>query len=310
VKRIFSGLLFGFVRLCAFLPLSVLFFFSDIFLYPIVYYVVRYRLKVVRKNLKNSFPEKTPKELHQIERKFYRHFCDTFQETIRILGMSPEEAKKRMVFKNPEMVTDFSKQQQGVLIVLGHYGNWEYQPFLFFYMLESGNQVGYSIYRPLKNEAFDQLYIRIRTRFQGGVATKSQAYRKLINLRHEGKAAVFGLVCDQTPSAANLHYWTPFLNQDTSILIGPERMAKQTGFAVVYADVEKTGRGRYRTTYELITDKPKETETFEITEKYARLMEKTILREPAYWLWTHKRWKHKHQLETVHKAKDFKIEAS
>ena len=132
----------------------------------------------------------------------------------------------------------------------------------------------------------------------------------MICLRREGKAAVFGLVCDQTPSEANLHYWTFFLNQDTPILTGPERMAKETGFAVVYADVEKTARGRYQTTYKLITDKPQETAAFEITEKYARLMENTILREPAYWLWTHKRWKHKHQFETVQKAKDFKIEAS
>lgn len=302
--------MYGFVRFCAVWPLPVLYFFSDVFLYPMVYHVVRYRLGVVRKNLKNSFPEKNKEELRRIERKFYRHFCDTFQETIHILGMSEKEAKKRAIYKNPELVTDFAKKQQGVLLVLGHFGNWEYQPFLFLYMLESGNQVGYSIYRPLKNEWFDQLYIRIRSHFGGGVVTKNQAYRKVIRLRAEGKTPVFGLVCDQTPSAANLHYWTPFLNQDTSILTGPERMAKQTGFAVVYADVEKVARGYYQTTFRLISDKPQETATYEITEKYARMMEQTILRNPAYWLWTHKRWKHKHHYEMTCETEKSKVEVS
>lgn len=299
MKNISSALLYGIVRLYAFLPLPALFFFSDVFLYPLVYYVVRYRLKVVRKNLRNSFPEKTEKELRHIERKFYRHFCDSFQETIRILGMSEKEAKRRMVFKNPELVTDFAQKGQGVLLVLGHYGNWEYQPFLFMYMPKSENQVGYSIYRPLDNEAFDRLYQKIRTRFGGGIATKKETYRIVIRLRREGKSGVFGLVSDQTPSKANLHYWTNFLNQDTAILTGPERIAKQSGYAVVYVDVEKTGRGCYQTIYKLISDKPQETAEYEITEKYARLMEETILRDPACWLWTHKRWKHKHQPEAT-----------
>lgn len=297
IQKYFPEILCGFVKLMAFLPLPVLLFLSDILMYPLVYYIVRYRLNVVRGNLKNSFPEKTPKELNLIEKHFYRHFCDSFAETIRILGMSEQEAKKRMVLVNPQLVTDFAKHGQGILIVLGHYGNWEYQPVLFLALLESGNQIGYSVYRPLKNKAFDYLYMKIRTHFGGGVTTKNDAYRNIINLRRAGKAAVFGLVSDQTPSKTNLHYWTTFLNQDTAILTGPERMAKQTGFAVVYADVEKTGRGCYQTTYKLISDKPKETAEFEITEKYARLMEETILREPAYWLWTHRRWKHKHQQE-------------
>jgi len=298
MKNISSNLLYGILRIFAFLPLPLLFFFSDVFLYPIVYYVVGYRLKVVRANLKNSFPDKTNLELRKIEREFYHHFCDTFEETVRVLGMSEREARKRMVFTNPTLLTDFAKQGQGVLLVLGHYGNWEYLPFLFLDMLESGNQVGYSIYRPLKSAAFNHLYIKIRTHFGGPVITKTEAYRAIIRLRREGKAGVFGLVSDQSPSKSNLHYWTNFLNQETAILTGPERMAKQTGFAVVFVDVEKTSRGHYQATYNLITDNPKDTAENEITEKYARLMEKTILREPSYWLWTHKRWKHKRQQES------------
>ncbi|MDD4921535.1 MAG: lysophospholipid acyltransferase family protein [Bacteroidales bacterium] len=293
MKKIYSYLLYVVVRLLAFLPLPVLFFFSDFFLYPLVYYVVRYRLKVVRNNLRNSFPEKSVKELRSIEQRFYHHFCDSFQETLHILDMSEEEAKKRMVYTNPDLLTDYAKHGQGVLIVLGHYGNWEYVNFAYLYVLKSGNQQAYSIYRPLKNEAFDYLYFKIRTHFKVGLLTKNETYRTLIRLRRDGIAAVYGLICDQTPSGANLHYWTTFLNQDTAILVGPERMAKQTGFAVLYADVQKTSRGHYQTTFKRISDTPGETAEFEITEEYARLMEKTIQRDPAYWLWTHKRWKHK-----------------
>ena len=295
MKNISSILLYGILRIFAFFPLPVLFFFSDVFLYPIVYYVARYRLKVVRNNLKNSFPDKSKQELRKIEREFYHHFCDSFEETIRILGMSEKEARKRMVFTNPTFLDDFAKRGQGVLLVLGHYGNWEYLPFLFLDMLESGNQVGFSIYRPLKSAAFNHLYIKIRTHFGSSVITKSEAYRTIIRLRREGKAGAFGLVSDQSPSRSNLHYWTNFLNQETAILTGPERMAKQTGFAVVFLDMEKISRGHYQAAYKLITDKPLDTAENEITEKYARLMEKTILRQPSYWLWTHKRWKHKRQ---------------
>jgi len=290
-----SGILYGLVRLCAFLPLPVLYLISDIFLYPLVYYLVRYRLNVVRMNLKNSFPDKTKTELRGIERKFYRHFCDSFQETIRILGMSEKEARKRMVFKNMELIKETSSNDQGVLLVLGHYGNWEYQPFIFIHLQELESKKAFNIYRPLKSKAFDHLYLKIRSHFGGVNITKKEMYRTLIRLRRDGVAGMFGLISDQSPSGANLHYWTKFLNQDTSILTGPERIAKQTGFAVIYADVEKVARGYYQTTFKLITDKPQETAVNEITEKYARLMEETIIRQPAYWLWTHKRWKHKRQ---------------
>lgn len=206
--------------------------------------------------------------------------------------MSPEEAGRRMHFVNPEVVTDFAAKKQGVLLVIGHYGNWEYQPFLFLHMLKQGNQQGYSVYRPLKSRAFDYLYQRIRTRFNGGIVAKDDTYRLVIRLRRENIPGVFGLVSDQSPSKKNLHYWTTFLNQDTAILIGPERMAKQTGFAVVYGDVTKVKRGYYQTQYICLTDQPKEEPENSLTERYARLMEATIQRDPAYWLWTHKRWKH------------------
>lgn len=298
MKNFNSKILYTVSRLYASLSMPVMFLISDLIIFPLVYHVGRYRRKVVRMNLKNSFPELSLLELKHIERRFYRHFCDNFQETVRVLAMSEKEAEKRMVFVNPEVLTNFAEKGQGVLLVLGHYGNWEYQPFLFLHMLASGNQEGFNVYRPLKNQAFDELMKKIRIHFGGSNVTKNETYRTVVRLRKNGIAGVFGMVSDQSPSAGNLHYWTRFLNQDTSILTGPERMAKQTGFAVVYSDVTKTARGCYQSEFKVISDAPAETAEFEITEKYARMMEATILRDPAFWLWTHKRWKHKRPAES------------
>jgi len=284
--------------LYASLPMPVLFLISDLIFFPVVYHIGRYRRKVVRRNLQNRFPDYSPLELKRIEHRFYRHFCDNFQETVRVLAMSQKEAKKRMVFVNPEVLTSFAEKGQGILLVLGHYGNWEYQPFLFSYLKANGLQESFNVYRPLKNVAFDELMKKIRVHFGGSNVTKNETYRTVVRLRKNGIAALFGMVSDQSPSKGNLIYWTTFLNQDTSILTGPERMAKQTGFAVVYSDVSKTARGCYQSEFKVISDAPNETAEFEITEQYARMMEQTILRDPAYWLWTHKRWKHKRPAQT------------
>lgn len=293
--KLYTQLVFYILRLYASLPMGVLFFFSDVLFFPIVYHVGRYRRKTVRKNLLQSFPDYSMEQILKLERRFYHHFCDSFQETIRILSMSEAEAVQRMKFVNPEIIHEIMGRGQGILVVLGHYGNWEYQPFLALQIDDIAAKQCFNVYRPLKDQVFDELMKRVRTRFGGNNVTKSDTYRTIIQLRREKLAGVFGLVSDQSPSRMSSMYWTNFLNQDTSILNGPERMAKQTGFAVVYADVEKLSRGRYQTTFRLITDKPESAAEFEITERYARLMEKTILKDPAYWLWTHNRWKFKRE---------------
>jgi len=274
------------------IPLCVQYYFSDILLYPLVYHVAGYRVKVVRKNLKNSFPDKSDKDLKTIEKRFYHHFCDCFFESVHILSMSKKESTKRLKMVNSEVVTDFSKSGKDVILLLGHYGNWEFQNFVVHYIAER-NQVAVSVYMPLKNKAFDYLYLKIRTRFNVIMVTKKGIYHTMLRLRKEGKSSAFGMISDQSPAKADLNYWTKFLNQDSAIITGPERLAKQLNLAVVYLDVTKLSRGYYKTEYILITDNPQATAPNEITEQYARCMEKTILKDPAYWLWTHKRWKHK-----------------
>lgn len=288
LNKIFYYLFYVVILLHALLPFRILYVLSDI-LYVLVYKVVGYRLRVVRENMKNSFPDKTEKELMQLEKDFYHHFCDYFVETIKLLHISDEEAYKRMEFVNMEQVLSVTNRGNSCLVFLGHYGNWEWIPSVTRSF--HNGEVLAQIYRPLKNKAFDDLFLKLRSRFGSVGVAKNDTLRAIIRMRKEGLQTVIGFMADQTPSLNNIHYWTSFLNQDTPVFTGVERIAKQTGFAVMYFDVEKIKRGYYRATVKLISDKPKEEPEFAITEKYIRMMETTILRSPAYWLWTHKRWK-------------------
>lgn len=281
--------LYGWAKLHAFLPMSVLYLFSDIF-YFLAYKVVRYRVKVVRRNLKNSFPEKTEKERQKIEKEFYHHFSDYVIETIKLANISKEELIRRAYIRNPELVDKMTNEGHTCFVLLlGHYGNWEWfaGPSTF------KDSLIHVIYRPLSNKVFDKFFLYLRTRFGSIGIKKNDTFRDIIRLKKEGTHAVVVFIADQTPSKANIHYWTPFLNQETPMFSGPERIARKLDIPVIFADMKKVKRGYYTVDFELITDKPKETPEYWITEQYARRMENCIMRNPAYWLWTHKRWKYK-----------------
>lgn len=281
--------LYGWMFLHALLPFRILYLLSD-FLYLIVYKLIGYRLRVVRENLKNSFPNKTETELKDIERRFYHHFCDYFVETIKLLHISDKEAEKRIIFKNTELIKDLMKDGNSVLMFLGHYGNWEWVPSITRHFTDD-EKLG-QIYKRLKNKAVDDLFLKIRSRFGSFGIEKAQTARAIVNYRKTKERVLIGFMADQIPSVRNIHYWSDFLNQDSAIFTGVERLARQSGFSVVYLDMTKVKRGHYVCDVKLISDKPTIEDEFVITERYVREMEKTILREPAYWLWTHKRWKY------------------
>ncbi|MFR9166890.1 MAG: lysophospholipid acyltransferase family protein [Dysgonomonas sp.] len=283
-------LMYAWMYLHALLPLKVLYVLSDI-LYFLTYKVIGYRKKVTRKNLKNSFPDKSQKELLQLEKEFYHHFCDYIVETIKLLHISDKEMQQRIVFNNIEVIKDRMKDGNSCLLFLGHYGNWEWVPAITLQF--DPNVVTGQIYRPLKNKAFDEIFLKIRKRFGSVGIAKNDTLRKIVQFKRDRIQTVIGFMSDQTPSKNNIHYWTTFLNQDTAVYTGVERIAKQTGFFVVYLDMAKVSRGKYVCDCKLISEKPKEEPEFAITERYIREFEKTILRNPAYWLWTHNRWKYK-----------------
>lgn len=277
----------------ALLPLKVLYLLSDV-LYLCVYKIIGYRLKVVRANVKNTFPDKSEVELLSLEKEFYHHFCDYFVETIKLLHISDQEMQRRMKFEEVNLIKDLMKNGNSVLMFLGHYCNWEWVPSITLNFKEERTILG-QIYRPLKSKAFDDLFFKIRSRFGSLGIAKNDTLRAIVKLRKEKKQTLIGFMADQTPSIANIHYWTTFLNQETPVFTGVERIAKQTGFSVVYLDMEKVKRGYYKATVRLISEKPQSEPEFKITETYIRAMEQTILSNPAYWLWTHKRWKRTRQ---------------
>lgn len=288
-NKIQYALIYSWVKIHALLPMRALYVLSDI-LYVLVYRIIRYRVKVVRKNLTNSFPEKSEAELLKLEREFYHHFADYIVETIKLAHISLEELQRRAYLRNPELVDQLMAEGHTCFILLmGHYGNWEW--FSGSTSRFKDSRI-YQIYRPLSNKAFDQLFIHLRTQFGSYGIKKQDTVREVIQLKKDKTPCVVIFIADQTPSRNNLHYWTTFLNQDSAILTGPERLAKKLNLPVIFLDTKQVKRGYYTVDMKLLTDHPKDTPDNWITEQYARLMEKCILRNPAGWLWTHKRWKH------------------
>lgn len=291
LNKIIYYTVYGWMHAHALLPFRLLYILSDI-LYFFAYRVVRYRIKIVRKNMKNSFPEKSPKELLKLEKDFYHHFCDYFVETIKLLHISDEEMQKRMVFKNVDAIKKAMENGNSCLLYMGHYGNWEWVSSITL-LFDKNDTTLAQIYRPLRNKAFDDIFLKIRSQFGSIGIPKNNTLREIIRFRNNRQKMLIGFISDQTPSRNNIHYWTHFLNQETAVFTGVERIAKQTGFIVAYLDVIKTGRGKYVAECKMITDNPKDEPEFSITEQYVRMVETTIIRNPAYWLWSHNRWKYK-----------------
>jgi KDO2-lipid IV(A) lauroyltransferase len=273
------------------LPLSVLYVLADYLIYPLVRYVVRYRLKLVRKNIRLSFPEKSEKEQNAIVNAFYHHFADILVEIIYGYRVSDEEMRQRVVFENMELLEDLAHKKHGVIAYLGHMCNWEW-------IADVGKQfadksiVEHNVYRRQKNARADRAMLQLRAKRGGECVEKNQLLRKLVQLRHADYPFVIGLIADQKPSPRNAHVWTTFLHQDTAFLDGGEVLARKFDLGVVYAHITSPKRGYYRIHFELITDQPNAMADNEITLTYARLIEANIRQQPARWLWSHNRWKH------------------
>lgn len=287
-------LLYAFVWLLFWLPLPILYGISYI-LYFLAYHVVKYRRDVVRDNLTSCFPEKSKEEIIDIEKRFYLFFADTAIETLKLIHLSKDEIKERFKINNPEELQRLFEKGRSAMIVLGHYGSWEWSPSLY---LHYHGVTGAEMYRPIKNPYLNKFFLKLRSIYGTETLPKNESYRYIVKYLHEGKVFGLGLIADQTPSIPNLHFWTHFLNHpDTPFLNGPERIARKADLAFVYLDVKRVKRGYYSCDLITLTEHAKETQEDELTQRYAELMERTILRDPAYWLWSHRRWKHKRNKE-------------
>lgn len=272
------------------LPERVLYFLSDV-LFLLMYRVTGYRKNVVYENLQNSFPEYSESEIRSIAKKFYHHLCDLFLESAVSHFYTEAQALKRMTYKNPEVVNDIYSSGKQIIAVLGHYANWEY--------LNTISLIGpypfIGIYKPLNNKYFDRLTQRNRCAFGGQVVPMDKISRKLIEYKSREEQVLTLFLADQRPMFHQIHYWTKFLGQDTPMFLGTEKLAKKLDAAVVFIKIRKKSRGRYEVEFELITENPRELEPFAITEAHVRILEDLIREQPAYWLWSHRRWKHSYE---------------
>ena len=285
-------LFYGINWIFTLLPLPVLYIFSD-FLYLVLYYVVSYRRNVVATNLKNSFPEKTDKELKVIEKKFYRHLSDLLIETFKSTHMTRANQKKRFTYSNLEVIDRLREEKRDIIAVLGHYNNWEW-PTLLPYYLKYKTII---IYKPLQNKYFDSFINNHRSEHGIVLTPTSQVIREIINYRKNDINTVSVFISDQIPSKGDIKYWTTFLNQDTAVFTGAGKIASKYDMAVVFFHVQKVKRGYYNLNIELLFDHTEGLSEEVITEKHVRRLEEIIKEKPEYWIWSHRRWKHKKPVE-------------
>jgi Kdo2-lipid IVA lauroyltransferase/acyltransferase len=278
-------LLYPIIYLIASLPFRALYIFSD-FLYLLIR-LSGYRREVVLKNLRNSFPEKSPKEIEKICNNFYRYLCDLILETLKTLKMNEKQTRQRVTFHNTGWLDKMYAEKKSIVIVMGHYGNWEWAGPSF--TLTTNFQL-VVIYRPLSNLYFEKMMTRMRTRFGTRITPAEKTLRDMVAYRNEITATAF--IADQTASNQNA-YWIQFLNQETLVFTGPEKLAKKFKYPVVFMNVERVKRGYYEVTPELLCENPENTSENEITDRFFQRLEAEIKKDPTPWLWSHKRWKHK-----------------
>ncbi len=258
------------------------------FLYFVVYRVFRYRQKVVDGNLKSSFPDKSEKEIAKIRNKFYHHFFDIIMESIKLFSASTEEIMKRMEVTNPELLDKFYDQGKDLVICGGHYSNWEFVTHAFPPRVK---HLMSAIYHQLKNKFFEKVILESRSRGGTLMISRKQTREGYYDTVTEPVGIIFGT--DQSPTIAKKVYWTTFLGQETAVAFGAEKFAKERDAVVIWGDNEKLGRGKFRVTFKVLTETPHDEPYGKITDLHVRALEEQILKEPAYWLWTHKRWKRK-----------------
>lgn len=284
-------LIYGTLYLISLLPFWILYLLSD-FLFVLIYYIFGYRKKVVFQNLKNAFPEKSAKGIQEIAYKFYRYFPDLLVESIKMATISKEEVIKRIELINPEEVYQYTEKGKAVIAVTSHYGNWELGIHSLSIMMDVPELI---IYKPLNNKAFNEVHNKIRSRFGASMVPMKQILRYIIKLKNEPHISMF--VADQTPTYQDSDYFMEFLNQETLVYTGTERIARLTKFPVIFCEIRrKKKRGYYSCKFTTLIKNPDDYPEHEITHIHNRFTERIIQEEPAYWLWSHRRWKRKRRI--------------
>lgn len=281
-------LIYPIIWLISILPFRLLYIFSD-FICFLVYNIIGYRKNVVRENITMALPHLSEKERLSIEKKFYHHLCDIFLEMIKTMTISRKEIEKRYVFTNLDVYLDLEKKGKSISLLCAHYASYEWAVSMNYHITFEG----YGIYKKINNKYFDTLVKDIRSKFKATLITTRETIptiEKNIKTNHLG---VYGLASDQSPQASKAYHWAQFMGIETPVHTGAEMLAKRFDMNVIFLRTKKIKRGYYEATFELMAENPKEVSNYGISDDFMRRVEKQIIEAPEFYLWTHKRWKHK-----------------
>ncbi len=284
-------LVYPFLWLISILPFRLFYLVSDA-VFVLVYHIIGYRKKTVRENLELVFPEKSKSEIKSIQKKFYSHMCDMFLEMIKSISISEKEIEKRFTFTNLEYLRKLEGLDKSLIIMLGHYASYEWINALQLYGLKYRT---YGIYKKIKNKQFDDLAKKIRGRFGGTLITTSRTTEVIKRNQENNILSNYAMISDQSPKLSRARTWIDFLGIKVPVFEGSDRLARNLDMAVVYLHVEKVGRGYYQATLKPITENAPNEPEHAITKKFIGYLEDQIREKPEYYLWTHKRWKHRHE---------------
>lgn len=292
LKRISYFLVYGILYVIALLPLRALYVLSDLF-YLVVYHLVGYRKRLVRKHLADSFPEKSNDERRAVERAYYHWFCDYLVESIKLLTMSQRQMRRRMTFGGTDEVNRVIESGQSVAVYLGHFCNWEWITSLPLWVSPKAQCT--QIYHPLENAEFDKLFVGLRSRFGAVCIPMAETLRRIVKYRQQNQPIILGYISDQIPFWNNIHHWLNFLHHDTPVLTGTEKLVRSTHQVPFYADVRRVRRGYYECTFVPMATDLQATKEWALTDEYFSRLEQSIRRQPECYLWTHNRWKRTHE---------------
>jgi KDO2-lipid IV(A) lauroyltransferase len=281
-------LLYPFLWFISVLPFRLLYAVSDA-IYLLIYYVIGYRRKIVRQNIQLALPHLSKKEQITVEKKSYRHMCDMFLEMIKTMTISEKELDKRFVFTNIDVLTKMEQEGKSIAVMMAHYASYEWAISLNKF----SRLTSYAIYKKIANRHFDKLVKDIRLKFKAILITTRETIPTIEKNYRENHLGLYGFASDQSPQLSKTHHWGTFMGIETPVHTGAEMLAKRFDMNVIFLKVKKVKRGHYQATFELMFDQTTAVPNYEISDEFLRRVEKQIYEAPEYYLWTHKRWKHK-----------------
>lgn len=270
------------------LPFRVLYLFSD-FVYLIIYYIIGYRKKTVRENIALALPHLSEKERLVIEKKSYQHMSDMFLEMIKTMSISESEMNKRFQFVNLEIYKELEKEGKSIALMCAHYASYEW-------VISINNKInfkGYAIYKRINNKYFDKLVRDIRSKFKANLITTKETIPTIRENFKNNVLGIYGFASDQSPRISSAFHWNTFMGIEVPVHTGAEMLAKKYDMNVVFLKVEKVKRGYYQAQFQTLSENTSEVLNYEITDQFLKLVEQQIHEAPEYYLWTHKRWKHR-----------------